>query len=169
MKKVFLSMVIAAAAAFSLSAQDANTDQNMVPIGEQTELACDKFVITVPEGFKATSRVVNNSCNMAQDEEPHITAAAYCSWRDAAAFKADLENDGYEAIDDITVGDITFQAYYWLDEKDRNCQHVRVATPKGDGTIAIHFFTGFNQMELDETREALMNAVQTVLENTTIK
>ncbi|MBP5561913.1 MAG: hypothetical protein J6X70_08980 [Muribaculaceae bacterium] len=170
MKKVIFSMVVATVAAFSLAAQDTNdAAQPVVPIEEQTELACDKYVLTVPEGFKATSRVVNRSCNMGLQEQPYVTVAPYYSWYDAESFKADLENDGYEALDDITVGDATYQAFYWLDEKNRNCQHVKVGTPHGDGTVAIHFFTGYNNMETDEVKEALMNAVHTVLDNFTIK
>ncbi len=170
MKKIILSLAIVAMAAFTLTAQnESDASVQEVPIGEQTELACDKYVLTVPEGFKATSRVVNNSCNMGQQEEPYITVAPYYSWRDAANFKADVEGDGYEALDDITVGEVTYNVYYWLDEKDRNCQHVKVATPQGDGSVAIHFFTGYNRMEIDEAKEELMNVVQTVLDNMTIK
>lgn len=168
MKKIILSLVLAVMAAFTLAAQDDATTQE-IPIGEQTELACDKYVLVVPDGFMATSRVVGNSCNMCQRDEPFITVAPYVSWRDADSFKADVEGDGYEALDDITVGEVTYNVYYWLDEKDRNCHHVKVATPQGDESVAIHFFTGATDMEIDEAKEALMTAVQTVLNNMTIK
>ena len=189
MKKVIFSLAIAAMAAFALTSCTGNADttdgtctdsvgteqqeaaeQAEVPVGEQTELACDKYVLKVPEGFKASSRMVNYSCNMGQQEAPFVTVAPnFQSNTTPEAFKAAVEKDNYTAIDDITVGNNTYNAFYWFNAEDNNCHHVKVATPQGDGVVTIHFFTGASQMEKDAAKEALMTAVQTVLNNMTIK
>lgn len=190
MKKVIFSMAFVAIAAFTLmscgdknnaesnndgsdSTKVENTDstaqQAEVPIDQLTELQCDHYLLKIPEGFKANSRVVNSSCNIGLKEPPFVTAAFNVHSDDAAKFQADLEKQGYKAIDDFTAGDKTYKAFYMIKPDDNNCQHVYAITPKGEGVLSIHLFTGASKMEVPEAKEALMKAVQTVIDNLTIK
>ena len=187
MKKVIFSMAMLAMAAFTFVSCDtkgnaegnndgkdsANVEQTEeqkeVPVDQQTELECDHYLLKVPEGFKAGSRMVNSSCNMGLKEPPFVTAAPNFRSEDMAAFQADMEKNGCKAIDDFTAGDKTYKAFYMIKPDDNNCQHVYVATPQADGLVTIHFFTGASKMEVGEAKDALMKAVQTVIDNLTIK
>lgn len=187
MKKAIFSLAMLAMAALTLVAcepkgnaegtndakDSANVEQTAeqkeVPVGEQTELECDHYLLKVPEDFKASSRMVNSSCNMGLQEAPFVTVAPNFRSDDLAIFQADLEKNGYKAIDDFTAGDKTYKAFYMFDAKDNNCHHVYVATPQADGIVTVHLFTGASMMEKDEAKDALMKAVQTVVDNLTIK
>ena len=190
MKKVFLSMAFAAMAVFTMMSCDPNgkanggdegkdsanveqndtTEQKEVPIGEQKELECAHYLLKVPDGFKASSRMVNSSCNMGLQEPPFVTVAPnFSGGTDLAAYQADAEKGGYKAIGDITGNGNTYKAFYLFVPEDNKCHHVKMATPQADGVVTIHMFTGASLMEKDEAKEALMKAVQTVADNMTIK
>lgn len=182
MKKVLFSIAIAAMATFTFTSCDSSNagsnDNNVeqqdsataeeveIPIKDLKELVCEKYVLTVPEGFKANSRMVNYSCNIGLQEAPFVTAAV--NYKDVIDFQKEVERD-YKAIDDITAGDKTYQAYYWLDAENNNCHHVKAATPHGEGMVTVHFFTGASQMDKDAAKEELMKAVQNVLNNIALK
>ena len=185
MKKVLLSLAIAAMAACALTACSGNSENNSngtdsatvdsvaqspeeIPVKDLKELDCAHYNVKIPEGWRAGSRMVNSSCVIELPESPFTYAGLNFSHQTIDEFKADFEKRGYQAIDDVVVGDKTWVAFY-KEKKEDKIQEVAAATPQGDGVVTARLHNGANQMDFAEAGEALKNSVKTIAENITLK
>ena len=83
------------AAAEEQTEQKAEEPQQEVKIEDQTEISSDIYTIKVPEGWKARSRMVSNSCVLGLKEPPFTTASPnYVSYIDLDRYKAAREKVG---------------------------------------------------------------------------
>ena len=166
MKKVFYSIALAALAAITFTTAQAQDEQPQVRIEDQTELSCDKYTIQVPEGWTARSRMVGRSCVIGYNERPYTTASPNLSYNDIDDFKRSHLEDGDEALDDITIGDVTYSVFF----KDNNgSPKVIAATPCDDRAFEVSLLAGSSNMEQDELKEALMKNLNEILEAVTLK
>ena len=93
MKKIFLSIAIAALATLGFTScgnaestgegtdttaveQAEQVNEEEIPIDSLKELQNDHYLIKIPEGCKANSRMVNNSCAMGFKESPFTSCSA---------------------------------------------------------------------------------------------
>ena len=185
MRKLLFSFAIAVVSAAMVScsnktAQDEGTEVKddtlveqpasgqEVAIEDQTELDCPNYTIKVPEGWKARSRMVNNSCVIGYKEPPFTTASPDFSSMGMDAFKAELEKQGFQSIDDITANGKTFNVFYTDKTKD-NTQVVYIATPKGEGLVTVKLSDGAHKMDKLAAKEALLNHAKSIAQNITLK
>ena len=187
MKKTFFSFAIAAvvaAAMASCGSKTANNGENQdsaavenaaeaapqaeVKIEDQKELTCDAYTLTVPDGWKATSRMVNSSCNMKLKQPPFTTAAPNTmSAMTPENFAAEREKENYTKLDDVTANGHTFSVFYKEGANDQ--QFIMSCTGRGDGLVTVKFMTGAHKLDKAEAKKILIENVKTVLEKLTIK
>ena len=139
-----------------------------VAIEDQTQLDCASYTIKVPEGWKARSRMVNSSCVIGYKEPPFTTASPNFDSMGIDAFKAELEKQGYQAMDDIAVNGKTYKVFYTDKTKD-NTQVVYIAVPKGEGVVCVKLSEGAHKMDKLAAKEALLNHAKTIAHNITLK
>lgn len=184
MKKVFFSFAFMAAVATAM-ASNGNTyvqssnlvetetvqavPDDEVPIDQQKEISSKVYTIKVPEGWTARSRMVNNSCVLALNEEPHTTASLNAvSYKSVDEYKASKEEDGFTAQEEKKkVNDREFVILEKEDE-DGNCLLIAV-TAWGDGSFQASLTTGYCDFEQDEKKAAVEANMQTILENIEFK
>ncbi|MBO4658023.1 MAG: hypothetical protein J5637_00205 [Prevotella sp.] len=142
--------------------------QQEVAIEDQTELDCPNYTIKVPEGWKARSRMVNNSCVIGYKEPPFTTASPDFNSMGMDAYKAELEKQGFQSIDDITANGNTFNVFYTDKTKD-NTQVVYIAIPKGEGLVTVKLSDGAHKMDKLAAKEALLNHAKIIAQNITLK
>ena len=191
MKKTILSLTIATMGLWALTACTGNSDNNAqgsdttatelteepkaeqpqaeIPIKDLTELECDQYLITIPQGCKASSRVVNSSCNMTFSGQPYTTAAASVQMKTLDEYKAACEKEGFKAIDDITVDGHTYIVMF-KEDAEQGRHAVKAATPRDGGElVCFNIFNGAHKMEPAEAKDVLMKHVQAMLQATKLK
>ncbi|MBR5727468.1 MAG: hypothetical protein IKS64_02675 [Muribaculaceae bacterium] len=187
MKKILFSFAITAVAMLGFTACDGNSENNAsgddnvtteetvdsaaveaeVPIKELKSLECKDYVLTIPEGAEASSRMVNSSCNFRFKGEPYTTAAPNVIYKTLDEFKSGMAEKNGKALDDITVGDKTYTVYSY--EKN-NEQFVEAATPiDGDRMMFVRIFNGASKMDKAEAFDILVKNTKATLENIKIK
>ena len=187
MKKILFSFAIAAVAMLGFTACDGNSENNAngddkvtteetvdsaaveaeIPIKELKSLECDDYVLTIPEGAVAASRMVRSSCNFDFKGEPYTYAAPNVVYQTLEEFKSEMAEKGGKALDDITVGDKTYTVYSY--EKNDQ-QFVEAATPLDeDRMMFVRLFNGANKMDKAEAFDILVKNTKTTLENIKIK
>lgn len=185
MKKFLLGLAFAAMAICIPTACSSSSDNNAqgadstatdsvaqapeeIPVKELKELENDHYLAKVPEGWRAGSRMVNSSCVIELPESPFTYAALNFQHETVDEFKAKCEKNGFKAIDDVTVGDKTWVAFYKEDKAEKE-QQISAATPQADGIVTARLHNGANMMEFDEAGEALKANFKTIAENITLK
>lgn len=183
MKKTIFSIAIAAISSLALvsctgtaegNEQNDSTkveqteEQAEIPIKELKELECDDYLLKVPEGWQANSRMVNSSCVLGFMEAPFTTCSANAhQTTNLDSYKADIEKQGGKALEDITVGERTYVVYEKPDQDGK--PEIYLATARGEGIVTLRLFNGASQMEEAAAKEVLMNNVKTMVESITVK
>ena len=95
------------------SASDVSSSEaeEEVAVEDQKELTCDNYTLTVPEGWKASSRMVRSSCNLTLKENPHTTAMVNHSLESAEQLTEYINKRGGKPISDITVDGKTYKVF----------------------------------------------------------
>ncbi len=137
-----------------------------VKIEDQKELTCDAYTITVPEGWKASSRMVNNSCNLTLKENPHTTAALNTAHGTVEEYAKNLEGRGAKAVDDITVGDKTYKVFMTENNERANYE---AFVAYGDGLMTYRIMPGGTPMKGDELKEVLLKNLNDIINATALK
>ena len=184
MKKVFY-LAIAAIASLSIvscsgngnastsgSASDAAsteaTDQpaqEEVKIEDQTELSCDEYVIAVPDGWKATSRMVGSSCNLALKDDPYTRAMLNCSLEKEENLVENYKKGDFKAVDDVTVGDKTWKVYL----KDGDRPEYKALLPLAKGFMTLGISPAGTMKKGDELKELITKNMQDIMAAITVK
>ena len=151
----------------STAVEQSEEPEKEVAIEDRTELTCANYTVKVPEGFKARSRMVNNSCNMGFKEAPFTTIALNCTSSSIEDMTADAEKQKAQKLDDISGNGITYSVYYGAD--NNGYQFIYMLAPKGDGTMTIRLYEGASQMDKAESKEVLLNQAKLIAENVTFK
>lgn len=139
-----------------------------VKIEDQTELECDAYIIKVPDGWKARSRMVNSSCVMGLKQPPFTTASPnVVSYMTLDQYKAKREGEGSKAIDNITVNGHEFVVYE--NEGADEQLFLGAATALDKGTLQVTLQTGAHKLTKDEAKAAINANMKTILENISIK
>ena len=146
----------------------ADTQQEEVPIDQQTELSGDAYTIKVPADWKARSRMVNNSCVLGLKQPPFTTASPdVVSYENLDQYKAKREKEGSKAIESITVGGREFVVY---ENEGKNDQlFLGAATAYDKGTFQLTLSTGAHKLSKDEAKAAIKANLKTILENISFK
>lgn len=152
----------------SIAVDSASTAAEEIPIKELKELDCDHYIAKVPENWVAGSRMVNFSCVIELPESPFIFASLDYKYQTLDEFKAEAEKDGWKAIDDITMGDKTWVAYY-KENKSEKEQMAKAATPQADGVVTARLQNGQNMMDFAEAGDVLKSSLKVIIENITLK
>ncbi len=191
MKKVFSLVAIAALAAFTLMScegkkdaaasgsasqeqvtddaqaqDDAEAQGEKVKIEDQKELSCDNYTLTVPEGWQASSRMVNSSCNLRLKENPHTTASLNYTLEKAEGIAENYGKNGFKPTDDITVGDKTCKMF--VKEEDGRTEY-RALVAKGDGFVTFNIMPGGTPMKGDELKQVLLKNLNDIVAATALK
>ena len=191
MKKVLFSFVVAAVAAVMVScgnksAQNAEAqegeateqaaeateekaeEQKEVPIDQLTELSSDKYTAKVPDGWKARSRMVNNSCVMGLKQPPFTGASLnIIGYKTPEQYKADTEKNGNKEVGKETISGKEFTIFEG-ESKDGRLQKIAI-TPLGEDLFVASLQTGAHKLSKEEAKAAIDANLKTVLENITIK
>ncbi|MBR4921030.1 MAG: hypothetical protein IKZ62_06935 [Prevotella sp.] len=156
------------AAAEEQTEQKAEEPQQEVKIEDQTEISSDIYTIKVPEGWKARSRMVSNSCVLGLKEPPFTTASPnYVSYIDLDRYKAEREKEGSKAIDNITVNG---REYVVFENENKNGSlYLGAATPMEKGTFQVKLSTGAHKLTKEEAKAAITANLKTILENVSFK
>lgn len=136
-----------------------------VKIEDQTELSCNEYVIAVPEGWKATSRMVNSSCNLALKGDPYTRAMLNCSLEKEENLVENYKKGGFKAVDDITVGDKTWKVYL----KDGDRPEYKTLLPLEKGFITLGISPAGTQKKGDELKEIVTKNLQDIMAAITVK
>ena len=81
---------------------------------------------------------------------------------------AEAEKDGWKAIDDITMGDKTWVAYYKENKSEKELM-AKAATPQADGVVTARLLNGQNMMDFAEAGDVLKSSLKVIIENITLK
>lgn len=181
MKKLFSFLTIAAMATFilvscdnkngssnstSASQEQVSSDEasasksDEVKIEDQKELTCETYTITVPEGWKASSRMVNNSCNLTLKENPHTTAALNTSSATVEDYTKYITDRGGKAVDDITVNGKTYKVF--ITEKDERAQYDAFCVIE-DGLMTYRIMPGGTPMKGQELKDVLVKNLNDII------
>ena len=190
MKKTLFGIAVAAMAAFAFTACTGNSENNNdgtdstateqttetldsaavqaeIPIKDLKELDCPAYHLNIADGWKAGSRMVNNSCNISKSGEPFTTVAFNTGYDSLDEFKQKCEKKGATKLDDVTLGDKTFTLYF--SEKDGE-QQIDAATAHGDNkTITVRAYNGAHKMDSDKAKEAIIANITEAIQGMTIK
>ena len=140
--------------------QDGEQAQEEVKIEDLKELTCDNYAITVPDGWKASSKMVRTSCNLTLKENPHSTAVLGYTLQNEGDVKSQIENRGGKAIDDITVNGKTYKVF--IAEKDDRATY-EAYVPNGDGFVTVKVMPGGTPMKGDELKEVLTKNLNDII------
>ena len=189
MKKVLMSMAVAVMTAFAFTACTGNSEnsnngsdstaveqtgetidsaaaQAEIPIEELKELDCPAYHLNIADGWKASSRMVNNSCNIRKSGSPFTTVAFNTGYDTIDEFKQKCEKAGATKLDDVTLGDKTFALYFSVKDKE---EQIDAATAYGDKIITVRAYNGAHQMDPAQAKEAIIANITTAIQNMTIK
>ena len=148
--------------------QKAEEPQKEVKIEDQTEISSDIYTIKVPEGWKARSRMVNNSCVLGLKQPPFTTASPnVVSYENLDQYKAKREKEGSKAIEGITVNGRDFVVYE--NEGKDGVLYLGVATALDKGTFQVMLSTGAHKLSKEEAKAAIISNLKTILENVSFK
>ena len=148
--------------------QKAEEPQKEVKIEDQTEISSDIYTINVPEGWKARSRMVNNSCTLGLKQPPFTTASPnVVSYETLDQYKAKREKEGSKAIESITVNGREFVVYQNEGKNDQ--LFLGAATALEKGTFQVTLSTGAHKLTKDEAKAAITANLKTILENVSFK
>lgn len=137
-----------------------------VKIEDLKELTCDNYTIAIPEGWKASSKMVRSSCNMTLKENPHSTAMVNYTLYSENDLAESIAKRGCKAIPDITVGDKTYKVFE--NEKDGRYEY-EAYVPQGDGFVTFRIMPGGTPMKGDELKEVMMKNLNDIINATTLK
>ena len=191
MKKINFIIAIASVAAMTLvsckgvsesvsksSGEEVSTEQTSdqategeeateeVKIEDLKELTCDNYTIAIPEGWKASSKMVRSSCNMTLKENPHSTAMVNYTLYSENDLAESIAKRGCKAIPDITVGDKTYKVFE--NEKDGRYEY-EAYVPQGEGFVTFRIMPGGTPMKGDELKEVMMKNLNDIINATTLK
>ena len=191
MKKINFIIAIASVAAMTLvsckgvsesvsksSGEEVSTEQTSdqategeeateeVKIEDLKELTCDNYTIAIPEGWKASSKMVRSSCNMTLKENPHSTAMVNYTLYSENDLAESIAKRGCKAIPDITVGDKTYKVFE--NEKDGRYEY-EAYVPQGEGFVTFRIMPGGTPMRGDELKEVMMKNLNDIINATTLK
>ena len=191
MKKINFIIAIASVAAMTLvsckgvsesvsksSGEEVSTEQTSdqategeeateeVKIEDLKELTCDNYTIAIPEGWKASSKMVRSSCNMTLKENPHSTAMVNYTLYSENDLAESIAKRGCKAIPDITVGDKTYKVFE--NEKDGRYEY-EAYVPQGEGFVTFRIMPGGTPMKGDELKEVMMKNLNDIINVTTLK
>lgn len=170
MKKMFYSIAVVAVAtvalAMSSNSLKAQDEPQQVRIEDQTELMCDKYTLSVPEGWVARSRIVGTSCVIALNEPPYTTASPSILYKKLEDFKSSHIEEGDEALDDITIGDVTYTVFF---KENNGSPEVMAATPYDIWLFGVTLRSGASRMSPEEVKEALIENLNVILESIMLK
>lgn len=187
MKKLFFSLavvsVVALCACSNDKAENATNENDTtateqvaeeqpaeeVPIDQLTELTCDQYTITVPENYKASSRMVNGSCNLRyKGGEPFTTIAVDLPYKTADEFVASAKEANFKQIDDVTVDGNTYKVFVFENPAENEQEAYAVIT-KGDKTIRVRAMNGSHKMDSAEARDKCVELLKLALNNIKLK
>ena len=151
------------ASASEASASEAGEE---VAIEDQKELTCDKYTLTVPEGWKASSRMVNSSCNLTLKENPHSTAMVNHTLYSENDLVEGIKKRGGKPINDITVNDNTYKVFEA--EKDGRYEY-EAYVPQGEGFVTFRVMPGGTPMKGAELKEVMMKNLNDIIAATALK
>ena len=137
-----------------------------VKIEDLKELTCDNYTIAIPEGWKASSKMVRSSCNMTLKENPHSTAMVNYTLYSENDLAESIAKRGCKAIPDITVGDKTYKVFE--NEKDGRYEF-EAYVPQGEGFVTFRIMPGGTPMKGDELKEVMMKNLNDIINATTLK
>ena len=137
-----------------------------VKIEDLKELTCDNYTIAIPEGWKASSKMVRSSCNMTLKENPHSTAMVNYTLYSENDLAESIAKRGCKAIPDITVGDKTYKVFE--NEKDGRYEY-EAYVPQGEGIVNFRIMPGGTPMKGDELKEVMMKNLNDIINATTLK
>ena len=137
-----------------------------VKIEDLKELTCDNYTIAIPEGWKASSKMVRSSCNMTLKENPHSTAMVNYTLYSENDLAESIAKRGCKAIPDITVGDKTYKVFE--NEKDGRYEY-EAYVPQGEGFVTFRIMPGGTPMKGDELKEVMMKNLNDIINATTLK
>lgn len=146
---------------------DAEQPAEEVKIEDLKELTCDNYSIAIPEGWKASSKMVRSSCNMTLKENPHTTAMVNYTLQNAEDVAEFIGKRGGKPIDDITVGDKTYKVFESAKDGDR--YEYEAFVPQGEGFVTFRIMPGGTPMKGAELKEVLMKNLNDVINATTLK
>lgn len=180
MKKINYMIAIASMAIFGLVSCNSNGETTSKSSGEQVsteqtadgeqpaeevkiedlkELTCDNYTITIPDGWKASSKMVRSSCNLTLKENPHSTAVLNYTLQNENDIVDNLKKQECEPADDIVVGDKTYKVY--LKDGDRPDLHAYVAN--GEGFMTLRIMPGGTPMKGAELKEVMMKNLNDII------
>lgn len=137
-----------------------------VKIEDLKELTCDNYTIAIPEGWKASSKMVRSSCNMTLKDNPHSTAMVNYTLYSENDLAESIAKRGCKAIPDITVGDKTYKVFE--NEKDGRYEY-EAYVPQGEGFVTFRIMPGGTPMKGDELKEVMMKNLNDIINATTLK
>lgn len=153
--------------ASSSDASGSEQAEGEVKIEDQKELTCDNYTITVPEGWKASSRMVRSSCNLTLKENPHSTAMINHTLASVEDLTEQINKRGAKAINDITVDGKTYKVFENMKDGDR--YEYEAFVPQGDGFVTFRIMPGGTPMKGAELKEVLMKNLNDIIAATALK
>lgn len=150
------------------SASDASASEaeEEVAIEDLKELTCDNYTLTVPEGWKASSRMVRSSCNLTLKENPHSTAMVNHTLYSENDLVESIKKRGGKPISDISVDGNTFKVFEA--EKDGRYEY-EAFVPQGDGFVTFRVMPGGTPMKGAELKEVMMKNLNDIIAATALK
>ncbi len=192
MKKVNYIIAIASVAAFTLASCNGNSETASKASGEEVsteqtadqatqgeeateevkiedlkELTCDNYTITIPQGWKASSKMVRSSCNLTLKENPHSTAMINHTLYSESDLVESITKRGCKPIDDITVGDKTYKVFE--NAKDGGRYEYEAYVPQGEGFVTFRIMPGGTPMKDNELKEVMMKNLNDIIAATQLK
>mgnify|MGYP002623960039 CR=1 FL=1 len=150
-------------AASDASASEAGKE---VAIEDQKELTCNNYTLTVPEGWKASSRMVNSSCNLIYKQNPHTTAMVNNSSYSENDLAEGIKNRGGKPVNDIIVNGKTCKVFE--NEKDGRYEY-EAYVPQGEGFVTFRVMPGGTPMKGAELKEVMMKNLNEIIAATALK
>ena len=148
--------------------QKAEEPQKEVAIEDQTEISSDIYTIKVPEGWKARSRMVNNSCVLGLKQPPFTTASPnVVSYESLDQYKEKREKEGSKAVESLTVNGREYVVYE--NESKDGVLYLGAATALEKGTFQTTLQTGAHKLSKEEAKAAIDANLKTILENVSFK
>lgn len=147
-------------------ATESEESEDEVKIEDQKELTCDNYTITVPEGWKASSRMVRSSCNLTMKENPYSEAMLNYTLENENDVVEYIKKRGGKAVDDITVGDKTYKVFE--NEKDGRYEY-EAYVPNGEGFVTFRIMPGGTNMKGAELKEVLVKNLNDIINATALK
>ncbi|MBO4721312.1 MAG: hypothetical protein J5629_00075 [Muribaculaceae bacterium] len=150
----------------STSEVSASEEGEEVAIEDLKELTCDNYTLTVPEGWKASSRMVRSSCNLTLKENPHTTAMVNHTLYSENDLAESIKKRGGKPISDISVDGNTFKVFEA--EKDGRYEY-EAFVPQGDGFVTFRVMPGGTPMKGAELKVVMMKNLNDIIAATALK